>query len=88
MKELECKFWIIIGVLTSTPIWSKIGGHTLAWWKSRLNMLKKERMEKAIEEKYKLMFLHGCDFFGDDRVKSFQFFQVIQKMKNEELSKL
>ena len=88
MKELECKFWITIGVLTGTPVWAEIGGAALGWWKSRLRVLKKERLEKAIEAKYELMFLHGCDSFGDDRVKSFQFFQLLQNMKNEELSKL
>lgn len=42
----------------------------------------------AIEAKYKLMFLHGCEMFGDNRVKSFEFFAMLQKEKNKELSKL
>lgn len=88
MKELECSFWITLGVLTGTPNWSKIGGHALGWWRSRLNTLRLEKIRKSIEAKYELMFLASCDEFGDDRVMSFELFKMLQKMKNEELSKL
>lgn len=84
MKKLECNFWILIGVLTGTPIWAEINGRALAWWKSRLKGLRQEE----IEAKYHMRFLLGCEMFGDDRVKSFEFFKLLQKEKNEELSKL
>ena len=84
MKKLECRFWIFVSKITGTPEWAEMYGHAVGWWKSRLKMLIREE----IEERYRRRFLNTHDIFGDDRSKGFDYFVMLQKEKNEELSKL
>ena len=54
----------------------------------RIRDKRREAKREAIERRYERIFLRTCDMFGDDRVRSFQWFVVLQKQKNDELRKL
>ena len=78
---IECKIWIFLGTISFLEDWMYIGGSSLAWWKSRLRVLREER----VRDKYARIFEHTVDITGDDRAIGFKYCMWLHSEMNKEL---